>query len=127
MADKLATQIGFTGKNLQCTEPAMALPNVGFVMGGRSFELRPSDYVEASPNDRHTCRLRFHDVADSDTSFLLGHPFLQRYYSVYDQDELKVGLAPVPTEEAEEAVSSGPAESAMHKMLAEASGGLAAS
>lgn len=128
LAEKLAAQIGFTGKNLQCTEPAMALPNIGFVMGGRHFELRPADYVESSPDNRHRCRLRFHDVADSDTTFLLGHPFLQRFYSVYDQDELKIGLAP-SAEGSEEGPSAegaaGPAESAMHRMLAEASGGLA--
>merc|ERR1719254_110160 len=100
----------------------MALPNIGFILGDRNFELRPNDYVESSPNDRHACRLRFHEVPDSDTSFLLGHPFLQRYYSVYDQDELRVCLALVPGSEPAAAGAPGSAAEAMHRALLIASG-----
>lgn len=120
MAGDLATQIGFKGDRFQCADPAIVLPNIGFVLDGHNFELSPKDYVEVSPKDPESCRLRFDDVSDSKYSFLLGHPFLQRYYSIYDQDKLQVGLSRTerPSEQKSE---PGPAEVAMTKMLAQAS------
>lgn len=120
-AAELASQLGFTGENLQCTHPKLTLPKIGFVLGGRNFVVSPVDYVEVSPTNPQSCRLRFSELP-SDVSgahtFLLGHPFLQRHYSVYDQDSLRVGLAPIPEPKSSDL---GPAAAAMARMLAEAS------
>merc|ERR1712151_1308184 len=64
MTTDLAQQIGFTGENFQSQHPALALPMIGFVLGGRSFEVSPVDYVETSPSNPNNCRLRFSDVPD---------------------------------------------------------------
>jgi len=91
------------------------------MLGGRNFELSPVDYVEVSPTNPESCQLRFSELSSDAAgarTFILGHPFLQRHYSVYDQDGLRVGLAPI----AEPASSDlGPAAAAMARMLAGAS------
>eukprot|EP00419_Tripos_fusus_P066487 CAMPEP_0172913720 /NCGR_PEP_ID=MMETSP1075-20121228/190970_1 /TAXON_ID=2916 /ORGANISM="Ceratium fusus, Strain PA161109" /LENGTH=145 /DNA_ID=CAMNT_0013772495 /DNA_START=48 /DNA_END=485 /DNA_ORIENTATION=+ len=118
MAAELAGQLGFTGTKLQCQHPKLALPNIGFRLGGKSFEVSPVDYVEVSEMDPESCQLRFSELpsdAAGARTFILGHPFLQRHYSVYDQDSLRVGLAPI----AEPGSSDmGPAAAAMARMLA---------
>lgn len=117
MTEKLAAHIGFTGSVLQCTEREASLPNVGFVLGGHAFELSPADYVEVSPRDPQRCRLQFRDMPGGGPreSVVLGHPFLLRHYSVYDQDGLRVGLAALARKKV---IAEGPAEAAMHRMMA---------
>jgi len=121
VAAELARQLGFVGTKLECTHPKLALPNIGFMLGGRNFEVSPVDYVEVSPTNPESCQLRFSELSSDAAgaqTFVLGHPFLQRHYSVYDQDGLRVGLAPI----AEPASSDlGPAAAAMARMLAGAS------
>lgn len=125
MAVELAQKIGFNGEPMQCSDPTLSLPNIGFVMNGRNFEIKPEDYVEIYSTDPKTCRLRWSDLAAGDYSFLLGHPFLQRYYSVYDQDKLRVGLSLVAQTDAAPANAPGSAAEAMHRALLMASGGQA--
>lgn len=121
MADALAERIGFTAAESQCTDPARTLPSIGFVLGGRSFELSPDEYVDVSKKDPKRCRLHFRDMAGARSTVsspvVLGHPFLLRYYSVYDREFLRVGLASVTRPEG---AGDGPAAAAMRKSIAEA-------
>eukprot|EP00747_Dinoflagellata_sp_TGD_P182662 gnl/TRDRNA2_/TRDRNA2_37002_c0_seq1.p1 gnl/TRDRNA2_/TRDRNA2_37002_c0~~gnl/TRDRNA2_/TRDRNA2_37002_c0_seq1.p1 ORF type:complete len:424 (+),score=64.21 gnl/TRDRNA2_/TRDRNA2_37002_c0_seq1:105-1376(+) len=121
VALEVAGKIGFNGEKLQCTHPELALPSIGFVLGTSKFEVSPVDYVEVSPTNPESCRLRFSqlssDVSGSRT-FLLGHPFLQRHYSIYDQDGMRLGLAPIARPKSSDL---GPAAAAMARMLAGAS------
>jgi len=98
MTDKVAQNIGFTANVSQCMNPAASLPAIGFVLGGINFELSPREYVDVSKNDPTRCRLHFHDLPRDGFSgpspVVLGHPFLMRYYSVYDREHLRIGLAP---------------------------------
>jgi len=118
MADKLAEKIGFIASRSQCHNPAAELPSIAFVLDGHSFELRPEDYVEVSKKDADRCRLRFQDMAGASITspIVLGHPFLLRYYSVYDLDFLRIGLAPIVDTSDKEEV--GPALAAMRHNIA---------
>lgn len=122
MAVALAEKIGFTGSLSQCEDPSRTLPAIGFVLGGKSFELSPDDYVEISKKDPHRCRLRFQDMAGAggtiSSPVVLGRPFLLRYYSVYDRELLRVGLASVTPKEGS---NDGPAMAAMRQTLSAAS------
>jgi len=108
MAEKVAEQIGFTGSAKQCSYPEWHLPKIGFVLGGHNFELSPSDYVDVSKEDPTKCRLHFHELPNDSDGFkgpspiVLGHPFLLRYYSVYDKDLLRIGLAAATQQDSEE-------------------------
>lgn len=96
MTEKLAKQIGFTATIKQCSYPDWYLPTIGFVLGGNNFELHPHEYVDVS-NEATKCRLHFHDLPKDGftgaSPVVLGHPFLLRYYSVYDREQLRIGLA----------------------------------
>lgn len=89
---RISKALNFAGSTDQCNNLG-SLPNIGFILGGKSFELTPNDYIEVSKVDSAHCRLYTRDLPDSE-EFILGHPFLARYYSVYDQDNFRVGLAP---------------------------------
>lgn len=72
-----------------------ALPQVGFMIGNITYTIGPEAYVEVSKVDPSKCRLLIHQVDDFSTrSAVLGHPFLFNHYAVFDQENLRVGLAP---------------------------------
>lgn len=70
------------------------LPTVYFVLGNRRFGLKPEDYIIEDFGNR--CILSFHSFMSSGigrTTWILGFPFLQAYYSVYDAENGQIGLA----------------------------------
>eukprot|EP00439_Symbiodinium_sp_Y106_P019244 s2157_g2.t1 len=71
------------------------LPTLGFLLEEVDLELQltPQDYVE---QEEGTCELQLMavDVPRPDGPlFLLGDPFLRRYYTVYDRQRLRLGFA----------------------------------
>mmetsp|Transcript_95775 Transcript_95775/g.290884 ORF Transcript_95775/g.290884 Transcript_95775/m.290884 type:complete len:407 (-) Transcript_95775:3-1223(-) len=69
------------------------LPKLGFIIGGRVLSLEPRDYVDS---DGSACEVALMDLdvpPPKGPLFVFGIPFLQKYYSVYDQDNSKVGFA----------------------------------
>lgn len=69
------------------------LPNLGFVFKGTVLNLEKQDYVK-KVGDRCYHQLLALDLpAPKKDVVLLGDPFLRKYYSIYDGDSLKVGLA----------------------------------
>jgi len=70
-----------------------SLPMLGFAFGGFTLNIEPADYVKKT---RAGC---FHQFLAIDVPpprgplVLLGAPFLQRYYTVYDSEALQVGIA----------------------------------
>lgn len=70
-----------------------SLPTIGFVMGGNIFRLDKSDYVEKTDAG---CGVRIAKIdipAPRGPVFLLGYPFLKKFYTIYDRESLKVGVS----------------------------------
>jgi len=69
------------------------LPKLGFIIGGRILSLYPSDYVS---KHEWGCRVSLMNVnvpPPTGPIFIFGIPFLQRYYTVYDEPNRQVGFA----------------------------------
>eukprot|EP00413_Alexandrium_margalefii_P011530 CAMPEP_0204552606 /NCGR_PEP_ID=MMETSP0661-20131031/26716_1 /ASSEMBLY_ACC=CAM_ASM_000606 /TAXON_ID=109239 /ORGANISM="Alexandrium margalefi, Strain AMGDE01CS-322" /LENGTH=414 /DNA_ID=CAMNT_0051559623 /DNA_START=6 /DNA_END=1250 /DNA_ORIENTATION=+ len=70
-----------------------SLPRLGFQIGGRILNLEPQDYVDRA-NGRCDVSLMPLDVPPPQGPlFVFGIPFLQKFYTVYDQDTRRVGFA----------------------------------
>jgi len=104
-ADSSTTAIGLPGElfNIINTEASVRedcsnldqLPKVGFVIDGYILNLRPIDYVARSA-DGSSCATEFYPInvpAPNGPLILLGTPFLTQFYTIYDRETLKLGLA----------------------------------
>lgn len=71
------------------------LPNITFTFGGKDFDLEPSFYVIRARDDAASpwqCQLGM-QAMDQLGLWILGDPFLRKYYSTYDPVNSKVGFA----------------------------------
>ena len=71
------------------------LPLVGVEIDGYILNLRPQDYVFRSA-DGGSCRSAFYPMnipPPKGPIVMLGVPFLTAFYSIYDRESLKIGLA----------------------------------
>jgi len=69
------------------------LPTVGFMIGKRILNLKPDDYVDRAA-DRCTFSLMPLDVPPpKGPLFILGDPFLRRFVTIFDKENLRVGFA----------------------------------
>lgn len=71
------------------------LPALGFVIGDQILNLNPTDYVDRS-DDGSTCEVALMalDVPPPNGPlFIFGDPFLRKFYTVYDRENMKVGFA----------------------------------
>eukprot|EP00419_Tripos_fusus_P056203 CAMPEP_0172804930 /NCGR_PEP_ID=MMETSP1075-20121228/5494_1 /TAXON_ID=2916 /ORGANISM="Ceratium fusus, Strain PA161109" /LENGTH=238 /DNA_ID=CAMNT_0013643589 /DNA_START=9 /DNA_END=725 /DNA_ORIENTATION=- len=70
------------------------LPKLGFIIGGHILALNPRDYVGKQGQSYCTVSLMNLDIPPPrGPIFIFGIPFLQRYYSVYDEPNRRVGFA----------------------------------
>mmetsp|Transcript_112353 Transcript_112353/g.194859 ORF Transcript_112353/g.194859 Transcript_112353/m.194859 type:complete len:433 (+) Transcript_112353:117-1415(+) len=69
------------------------LPELGFKVGGQVLRLSPKEYLDRSDG---VCMLNLMPLdipAPHGPLFILGDPFLRKYYTVYDRERLRVGFA----------------------------------
>lgn len=70
-----------------------SLPQLGFIIGGRILNLAPPDYVDKTTVG---CTISMMDLdvpPPAGPLFVFGIPFLQKYYTVYDAVNSRVGFA----------------------------------
>jgi len=63
-------------------------PDITFQLGGSSFSLGPEDYMY---QEGSSCILLIDGSTEEE--WILGDSFLRKYYSVYDMEQRRVGLA----------------------------------
>eukprot|EP00397_Hematodinium_sp_SG-2012_P016994 GEMP01017356.1.p1 GENE.GEMP01017356.1~~GEMP01017356.1.p1 ORF type:complete len:383 (-),score=87.27 GEMP01017356.1:1441-2589(-) len=72
----------------------VSLPPLGFKFGNKELFLEPEDYVARSSDKRCSLAMMTLDILPpKGPLFIFGDPFLRRYYTVYDRENLKVGFA----------------------------------
>ena len=92
---KLAPIIAKIGNVAADCSNTHTLPNITFTFGGTDFVLEPEFYViRARDNEQspYQCQLGM-QAMDQLGLWILGDPFLRKYYSTYDPVNSKVGFA----------------------------------
>lgn len=69
------------------------LPNLGFVMGEHILNLTPEDYIDKGDDGCSVALMTLDIPPPKGPLFIFGDPFLRKYYTVYDRENLKVGFA----------------------------------
>lgn len=70
------------------------LPPLGFAFGGVMLNIEPVDYVKKTPEGACYHQFLALDIPPpKGPMVLLGIPFLQRYYTIYDSESLQIGIA----------------------------------
>mmetsp|Transcript_121502 Transcript_121502/g.326311 ORF Transcript_121502/g.326311 Transcript_121502/m.326311 type:complete len:476 (-) Transcript_121502:150-1577(-) len=72
-----------------------SLPDLGFIIGGQVLSLKPGEYVDRS-EEGCVLGLMALDIPaprGGPPLFILGDPFLRKFYTVYDRERLRVGIA----------------------------------
>jgi len=69
------------------------LPNLGFVVQGHVLNLEPRDYIDKADGVCKVSLMRLDVPPPNGPLFVFGIPFLQKFYTVYDEEQKKVGFA----------------------------------
>jgi len=69
------------------------LPDLGFVVGNHILNLKPEDYVDKSEDGCSVALMTLDIPPPKGPLFIFGDPFLRKYYTVYDREQLRVGFA----------------------------------
>ncbi|EFN67885.1 Renin, partial [Camponotus floridanus] len=72
------------------------LPTITFNLGGKAFDLTDRDYIIPKINDESICITVFskHDSRyKHDVKWILGMPFMGRYYTEFNMEKNRLGFA----------------------------------
>jgi len=89
--DVLTKQIGTVNQDCSNLDK---LPTVSFRLGGKDFDLGPEFYViKVSEGGKDQCQLGIQGINAGVPIYILGDPFLRKYYTVWDAEQNRVGFA----------------------------------
>lgn len=97
--DPLLVLLGFGNNSQQNCSENRTYPKLGFMIGGQTLEMEPDDYMDRSliPGDNKTGVCWAHVMPVGDTGrgpiFVLGMPFMRAFYTVYDVQNARIGIA----------------------------------
>jgi len=89
VVDSLALRIGALTDCSNFDE----LPTLGFVMAGHIVNLEPKDYIDVTGNSCQLSIMALDVPPPKGPLFVLGIPFLQKFYTVYSSAARSVGFA----------------------------------
>jgi hypothetical protein len=69
------------------------LPDMGFLVGDHILNLKPDEYVDRGEDGCSLALMTLDIPPPKGPLFIFGDPFLRKYYTVYDRENLKVGFA----------------------------------
>lgn len=69
------------------------LPDLGFLVGEHALNLKPDDYIDKGEDGCSVALMTLDIPPPKGPLFIFGDPFLRKYYTVYDRQQLKVGFA----------------------------------
>lgn len=69
------------------------LPKLGFVIGEHILNLSPRDYIDKVGSSCHVSLMKLDVPPPKGPLFIFGIPFLQKFFSVYDHENTRVGFA----------------------------------
>jgi len=96
----LITMLGFGhDTQMNCTD-ANKFPKLAFMIAGKKMEMEPQDYMDRSHSHNQKkgvdlCWAHFMPIGDTGRGpiFVLGMPFLRAFYTVYDVQAKRIGVA----------------------------------
>jgi len=90
--EKLLAKVGNVTED--CSN-VKSLPSITISMGGKDFDLGPEFYVIRAQDDqgKEQCQIGIEGINAGAPLWILGDPFLRKYYTVWDAEQKRVGFA----------------------------------